>query len=94
MSRKTVKFLLVLITSNRGLCGGYNSQIIKKTIEKLKELTKGVEVDFITIGKKGDIAMRRINQNIVGAFLEIPDVNIVFRILRRSQNSSWMNTGI
>lgn len=70
------KILVALITSNRGLCGGYNSQIIKKTIEKLKELTKGVEVDFITIGKKGDIAMRRINQNIVGAFLEIPDVNI------------------
>ena len=31
------KSLIVLITSNRGLCGGYNSQVIKKTITKIKE---------------------------------------------------------
>jgi len=31
------KTLIVLITSNRGLCGGYNSQIIKKVLRQLKE---------------------------------------------------------
>src|SRR4026209_2370965 len=31
------KTLVVLITSNRGLCGGYKSQIIKKTLSKLIE---------------------------------------------------------
>ena len=70
------KTLIVLITSNRGLCGGYNSQIIKKTVQKLKESTGEDSVDFITIGKKGDVAMRRINQNIAGVFSEMPDVNI------------------
>ena len=34
-------------------------------------------VDIITVGKKGDIAMRRINQNIIGTFTEMPDVNIM-----------------
>src|SRR3989344_7559703 len=29
------KILVVLITSNRGLCGGYNAQVIKKTILKI-----------------------------------------------------------
>ena len=70
------KILIILITSNRGLCGAYNSQIIKKTIHKLKELTGENSVDIITVGKKGDVAMRRINQNITGVFTEIPDTNI------------------
>src|SRR3989344_1909955 len=48
------KILVVLITSNRGLCGGYNSQIIKKTLQKLRELGEGSGIDLMTIGKKGD----------------------------------------
>lgn len=74
--QKGGKTLIVLITSNRGLCGGYNSQIIKKTIQKLRELGDENEVDVVTVGKKGDVAMRRINQNITGVFGEMPDVNI------------------
>ncbi len=78
--------LIVLITSNRGLCGAYNSQVIKKTILKIKELTSAkqdltekspksyIGVDFITVGKKGDGAMRRIGQNIIAAFTELPDI--------------------
>ena len=68
------KTLVVLITSNRGLCGGYNSQIIKKTLQILKEEENNLDV--ITVGKKGDVAMRRINQNIPEVFTEMPDVNI------------------
>jgi len=74
--REEGKTLVVLITSNRGLCGGYNSQIIKKTVLKLRELGDGAEADILTVGKKGDVAMRRINQNITGVFSEMPDVNI------------------
>lgn len=74
------KILVVLITSNKGLCGGYNSQIIKKVVSFIRESQKTVfgetEVDFVTIGKKGDVAMRRINQNITGVFAEMPDINI------------------
>jgi F-type H+-transporting ATPase subunit gamma len=70
--------LIVLITSNRGLCGGYNSQIIKKTIGMLKnELAPkqglGAGVDIVTIGKKGDSAMRRIRQNVVATFTDFSD---------------------
>jgi F-type H+-transporting ATPase subunit gamma len=72
--QKEGKTLIILITSSRGLCGGYNSQIIKKTLHKLKELEE--EVDIITVGKKGDTAMRRINQNIPEVFNATPDVNL------------------
>jgi F-type H+-transporting ATPase subunit gamma len=77
IEREEGKVLIILITSNRGLCGGYNSQVIKKSILKIKSL-EGQEVDFITIGKKGDGAMRRINQNITASFLDLPD-NITLR---------------
>ena len=76
------KILIVLITSNRGLCGGYNSQIIKKTMSLIrKELAflENPEVnifDIITVGKKGDGGMRRIGQNVIATFVDIPDNNI------------------
>ena len=83
--QKDGKTLIILITSNRGLCGGYDSQIIKKTLNKLQEfqtLDVGIPgrttsgTDIITVGKKGDIAMRRINQNIPEVFTEMPDINL------------------
>ncbi|MEI6190845.1 MAG: ATP synthase F1 subunit gamma [bacterium] len=70
IDNKNTKSLLVIITSNRGLCGGYNSQIIKKAIHNLK----GSEpFDIVTVGKKGDNAMRRVGQNVVATFTNIPE---------------------
>ncbi len=66
------KSLIVLITSNRGLCGGYNSQIIKKTIGMLKNSVSS-QIDIITVGKKGDSAMRRTGQNVVATFTDFSD---------------------
>ncbi|ETB63719.1 TPA: ATP synthase F1 subunit gamma [Candidatus Nomurabacteria bacterium] len=66
------KDLLILITSNGGLCGAYNSQVIKKTLLMIKERS-GNNLDIITIGKKGDNAMRRIGQNVIASFIDLPD---------------------
>ncbi|MEK7128527.1 MAG: ATP synthase F1 subunit gamma [Patescibacteria group bacterium] len=60
------KILLILITSNRGLCGAYNAQVIKKSILLLKNNT--TKIDAITVGKKGDVAMRRLGVNVVATF--------------------------
>ena len=67
------KTLIILITSNRGLCGGYNAQVIKKTILKIKSF-ENETVEFLTIGKKGDAAMRRTGQHVVASFVELPDI--------------------
>ncbi len=72
--------LFVLITSNGGLCGAYNSQIIKKTISSIKQIDAN-NIDIITIGKKGDNAMRRIGSNVVASFLEVPDNSSLADIL-------------
>lgn len=48
------KTLLVLITANRGLCGGYNSSLVKRG---LQEIRNG-HVDVVAIGKKGISTLR------------------------------------
>ncbi len=50
--REVNKVLLVVINSNRGLCGGYNSSIIKKVNLLLAGDLKGKQVELLTIGKK------------------------------------------
>ena len=50
--RDLKKVLLVTITSNRGLCGGFNANIIKKAKSLMDGEYKGVETDIISIGKK------------------------------------------
>ena len=57
--RPVGKQLYVVITSNRGLCGAFNSQIVKRVRQILRE-DAGREAEFITIGKKGDAAVRRL----------------------------------
>ena len=69
---KNNKTLFILITSNGGLCGAYNSQIIKKVISSLKKIDIN-DVDIVTIGKKGDHAMRRTGSNVIASFLDLPD---------------------
>lgn len=50
--REVNNVLLVAINSNRGLCGGYNSSIIKKVNALLEGELAGKNVELLTIGKK------------------------------------------
>lgn len=68
--RPVKKELYVVITSNRGLCGAFNAQIVKKLRQTLKE-DEGRGRIFITLGKKGENAVRRMGGEIVASF---PDV--------------------
>jgi len=61
------KTLLLVITSDRGLAGSYNSEILKKTLEFIKN-EKIENIDFITMGKKGRDFIHKIGGNIVADF--------------------------
>ncbi len=76
---KSGKVLLMLITSNRGLCGAYNAQIIKTALNLIKNETRVVEI--INIGKRGDTAMRRLGKNIIASFNELPTNISLYDIL-------------
>lgn len=70
--REGNRTLVVLISSNRGLCGAYNAQIIRSVISMLRANPEQ-QIDFVTVGKKGDAALRRIGQNIIASFTELPE---------------------
>jgi len=52
--------LIVVITADRGLCGGFNGSIIRSTIIKINELqAKGKKVKLLCLGRKGSDALKR-----------------------------------
>ena len=51
--RPEKNILVIAITSNRGLCGGFNANIIKETLRLGREDFKSKKVDVLGIGKKG-----------------------------------------
>ncbi len=65
------KILILLYTSDRGLCGGFNSQMFRSIKKFMSNLPEGREVDFVTVGKKGERAMRRSGNNIVASFADM-----------------------
>lgn len=62
--RPVNKVLIVVITSNRGLCGAFNSNVVKETKNLLQNYA-GKQVDFVTIGKKGNDIVRKTNNVIM-----------------------------
>jgi len=58
--RPVVNVLLVVVTGDRGLCGGYNNYVIKKSLARIQELKRlGVSVKIVCVGKKGTTFFRR-----------------------------------
>lgn len=71
--RPVKKAGIILITSDRGLAGGYNSIIIKKAIAESVRL-QPAEVSFISVGRKGHNYLKRRGKQIIGSFLGLNDV--------------------
>ena len=55
--REVSKVLLVVVTSNRGLCGGFNSSVTKRVIKTVSEKYADKTVELLTIGKKGKVTL-------------------------------------
>jgi len=73
--RKTEKVLIVIIASNKGLCGAFNSNVVKKAIDlyekKYFELSDKGMVDIYTIGKKANDLLRSKHISIKESFEHI-----------------------
>tara|TARA_R100000988_G_scaffold97767_1_gene65416 strand:+ start:187 stop:1059 length:873 start_codon:yes stop_codon:yes gene_type:complete len=57
--REVNKVLVVAITSNRGLAGAFNTNVIKASQALKNETYAGKQVDFITLGKKGNDILKK-----------------------------------
>ncbi len=102
--REVKSILIITIMSNRGLCGAFNAQVIKKIKKELSDTNRlkinrvgdkkikssisddKLKIDFITIGRKGEKAIKKMAYNIVATFPEltylpkIEDVRAVSKI--------------
>jgi len=62
------KILLVIVTSNRGLCGGFNANVIREArrvvVEKYSDQFKKGNLWFVAVGKKGHDFLKRMKLNI------------------------------
>jgi F-type H+-transporting ATPase subunit gamma len=68
-TRDAKKVALVVVTGDRGLCGGYNANAIKKTEARIGELkAQGVAVELITIGNKGSTYFKKRDTPVRAAF--------------------------
>ena len=73
--RQVEKVLIIVVTSDRGLCGGYNSNLIKLTKQVIQDkyadqYSKG-NVQVLPIGKKAYEHFTKNNFNVVNQFWEI-----------------------
>lgn len=103
--RPVKNVLMIVVTSNRGLCGSFNTQIAKKIREEIanpEKLTinrigvrkieslgtkspigdlvpkdsRDLKIDFITIGKKGEAMVRKLNKEIIATFPDGADFSV------------------
>jgi F-type H+-transporting ATPase subunit gamma len=68
------KVALVLITSNRGLCGAFNANLIKEARRRIEELERnGAKVELHLIGRKGAVFFRFTKREIASQRIDIGD---------------------
>ncbi len=64
--------LLVVATSERGLCGGFNTQIVRLAREKVVELqAAGKTVKLLAVGKKGRDQLRRQYGSLIAGYVDL-----------------------
>ncbi len=57
--REVRNVLIIAVTSNRGLAGAFNSNVIKEVVRLAKEDYKGKNVSYLTIGKKANDIVKK-----------------------------------
>lgn len=75
-NRKVENVLLVVVTSNKGLCGAFNSNVIKEATARVnhyKNEEKVSDLQMITIGKRATEFFGKRNVNVVGSHDELLD---------------------
>jgi len=73
--RDTIKNVgIILVTTDKGLCGGLNTNIQRAVLQRIKELdAQGVKVHTTAIGNRGFGFLQRLNASIVSHYVQIGD---------------------
>ena len=74
LEREPKRVAFIIVTSDRGLCGGLNTNLLRTTLGAMRDWTqKQMEVDVCTIGGKGFAFMKRMGANIVSHVSHLGD---------------------
>lgn len=82
--RETGKSLIVVVSTDRGLCGGLNSNLIREVLKSAP-----ADADYITIGAKLNNPLTRANRNLLATFslsdtIADRDMKPIFDFIRKS----------
>ncbi|MDX2233164.1 MAG: F0F1 ATP synthase subunit gamma [Hyphomonadaceae bacterium] len=70
--------LVVVLTSERGLCGGFNTQIVRRAREVIAEpLAAGKTVKILTAGKKGRDQLRRVHGDLLVEHIDLSEFKTI-----------------
>ena len=70
-NRELKNVLLVIVTSNRGLCGGFNANIIKKAKSLIEGDFKNLGIDILSIGRKSSEHFTKNGYNVISTHDEL-----------------------
>lgn len=75
MSARDIKRIgLIIITTDRGLCGGLNVNLLRETIRNIRDWSgEGKEVDLCVIGRKGQAFFKRVGGRVVASVDQLGD---------------------
>ncbi len=74
IDREVKRVGYIVVSSDRGLCGGLNINLFKAVVNSMQEWSsKGVDIDVCTIGKKAASVFSRVGGNIVSELSSIGD---------------------
>ncbi|MBL0848909.1 MAG: F0F1 ATP synthase subunit gamma [Candidatus Liberibacter ctenarytainae] len=66
-------YLLIVFASERGLCGGFNSQIVRLARDRIREfISDGKEIKILVVGKKGYEGLYREFSSMIIDYIELP----------------------
>src|SRR6185295_4988851 len=69
-ARGDQRYLLVLVTADKGLCGAFNTNLIKAAQSFIRE-NSDKQVDILAVGRKGRDFFRRRGANLVGEYIGV-----------------------
>ena len=75
VEREAKRVGYILVSTDRGLCGGLNANLFRRTLRELREWRdKGVEVELCLVGRKAAQFFRRLDVNIVASLQDLGDI--------------------
>jgi F-type H+-transporting ATPase subunit gamma len=80
--REAKRVGLIIISTDRGLCGGLNINLFKSVIRSMKEWdSAGLEIDLTLIGSKSNAFFKRMGGNITAAATQLGDAPSIIELI-------------